>query len=231
MIEIKKGKEPNELIEYRKSPNPSYQDMHGAKMKSGKNVYDVVLAQLINEQGHLCAYCMRRIPERKSNPAATIEHIEPQSSTGEDMRLNYKNMLAVCSGNRNSNDDEKKTCDARRGSLPIEKQKLYINPLNASTLQSLEYNSKGEISSNNKDIDNNLNETLNLNYTSLVDCRMSVLGTFQTVFFEKHKNETEDNRNRRLSEILDKLQQENENKTEYQGILIYWIKKKLGQKI
>jgi hypothetical protein len=60
---------------------------------------------------------------------------------------------------------------------------------------------------------------------------MSVLGTFQTVFFEKHKNETEDNRNRRLSEILDKLQQENENKTEYQGILIYWIKKKLGQKI
>ena len=58
--------------------------MHGAptgKIKKNgemETVYDVVLEHLIREQGGLCAYCMRRIPERRGNPPVTIEHIDPQ---------------------------------------------------------------------------------------------------------------------------------------------------------
>lgn len=64
MIEIHKQVQPNLLTEYKRLPDASYANMHGAKIH-GRNVYDAVLESLLNEQGHICAYCMRRIPERK----------------------------------------------------------------------------------------------------------------------------------------------------------------------
>ena len=54
MIEIKKGTEPKELLEYRKQEFASYADMKG-------DVKEKVMKSLLSEQGHLCAYCMSRI--------------------------------------------------------------------------------------------------------------------------------------------------------------------------
>ena len=51
MIEIKKGTEPKELLEYRKKEFASYADMKG-------DVKEKVMKSLLSEQGHLCAYCM-----------------------------------------------------------------------------------------------------------------------------------------------------------------------------
>jgi uncharacterized protein (TIGR02646 family) len=226
VIEIKKREEPKELVEYRRMPNASYQDMHGAVIK-GKNVYDVVLDNLINEQGRLCAYCMKRIPEGKTKHGASIEHIEPQSLTGEKSRLGYRNMLAVCIGNRNSQMNDMKTCDAKRGTLSTEKQKLYVNPLDANTLKTIKYNSNGIIFSEDKNIDESLNEVLNLNgvKTGLVSSRMNALKTLQTEIDKKyHGRDVPDSY---LVSLLNKFQQENENKTPYVGILIYWLQKKV----
>lgn len=69
MIQIQKNREPRELTEYRQLPYASYQDMHGASPEratpdgSTEDVYTIVLNSLIQEQGCICAYCMRRIPE------------------------------------------------------------------------------------------------------------------------------------------------------------------------
>ena len=54
MIEIKKGTEPKELLEYRQQKFASYADMPADVKKK-------VIKSLLLEQGHLCAYCMSRI--------------------------------------------------------------------------------------------------------------------------------------------------------------------------
>lgn len=61
MIEIKKGREPEKLLRYRQRAGASYEQMD-------KDVKDELLEKLLNEQGHICAYCMRRIPETRSLP-------------------------------------------------------------------------------------------------------------------------------------------------------------------
>lgn len=82
MIEIKKGREPKELVEYRQLPDASYENMDS-------HLKNIVLDHLLHEQGHLCAYCMRRIPEKRKLPigvqGATIEHWFPRNpDSGED---------------------------------------------------------------------------------------------------------------------------------------------------
>ena len=73
MIEIKKGTEPKELLEYRKQEFASYADMKG-------DVKEKVMKSLLSEQGHLCAYCMSRIDEGDGKHRAT----GPKKRTGED---------------------------------------------------------------------------------------------------------------------------------------------------
>lgn len=101
MIPIKKRTEPRELAAYRQLEGATYQNMHGApterRKKDGSNitVYEVVLHRLMEEQGHLCAYCMRRIPEKRGLPRATarrknrelmLNPLKPESLTGISYR-------------------------------------------------------------------------------------------------------------------------------------------------
>lgn len=123
MIEIKKGREPDKLLRYRQQKGASYEQMD-------KSVKAELLEKLLQEQGHLCAYCMKRIPEKRELPvgvaSVTIEHWFPRNPENKEdvgQGLNYRNMFAVCSGNRGSGCREKMTCDARRGNEAIK-----VNP-------------------------------------------------------------------------------------------------------
>ncbi|MCI8429045.1 MAG: hypothetical protein HFI16_02140 [Lachnospiraceae bacterium] len=117
MIEIKKGNEPKELLQYRQRDFATYADMPSDVKKK-------VIEGLLSEQGHLCAYCMSRIDGGDGKHRATIEHCIPQSVSAEKERLNYKNMVAVCWGNRDAHSNDDKSCDAKRGSLPLEQQDM-----------------------------------------------------------------------------------------------------------
>lgn len=59
---------------------------------------EAVQVSLLEEQGCLCAYCMRRI----SLENVQIEHYLPQHPQSENydpaLTIDYRNMLAVCSG-------------------------------------------------------------------------------------------------------------------------------------
>ena len=220
MIEIKKSKEPNELLTYRLKEYSSYKDMPG-------DIKEAVLESLMNEQGHLCAYCMRRIPVKKGYPVATIEHLNPQNAITEEDKLNYKNMLAVCPGNRNVSDNRNKTCDAFRGSLPASKQQLTVNPLNASTLRSIKYKGNGIIYSDDEKIDSDLNEKLNLNCRAMLlpESRAKALSALQDKVCT-------DNPGRSASKdyfrnLLEKLTRADSYKTPYVGILIKWLESKI----
>ena len=71
-------------------------------------------------------------------------------------------MLAVCCGNRDAGSINDKTCDARRGSLPLEEQSMKkVDVFNGSTLSSIAYRSDGTIFSEDPDVDEDLNKRLN----------------------------------------------------------------------
>lgn len=221
MIKIKKNPEPVELVQYRRLPGATYQDMHGARTGrdrrdgSPEDVYTVVLDNLIREQGCICAYCMCRIPEK--GKSATIEHIQPQS-VSSDLALNYRNMLAVCDGNRNSHSNAHKTCDAHRGDSP-----LSVNPLLPETIVDIKYHSDGTIYSDNASVQNDLDVTLNLNCKErrLPENRKSALDQLLQEIRKKHPTGSI---KQYCQAKLDEYQIEFPH-SPYVGILIYWLEK------
>lgn len=219
MIEIKKGREPKELVEYRQLPDASYENMDS-------HLKNIVLDHLLHEQGHFCAYCMRRIPEKRKLPigvqGATIEHWFPRNpDSGEDygQGLDYRNMLAVCSGNRGCGDERNLTCDAKRGN-----DKLTVNPCNSKTLHSITYSHNGKIKSTDTRIDEDLNERLNLNseVVSLPENRKQVLDALIMNIKEKHPAGDIKPYCRRK---LEQIKSMDDDKIPFVGILIWWLEK------
>lgn len=219
MIEIKKGREPEKLLRYRQRAGASYEQMD-------KDVKDELLEKLLNEQGHICAYCMRRIPETRSLPEGvalvTIEHWLPRNpGSREDVGqgLDYRNMFAVCSGNRGCGNRKGTTCDARRGNQPIK-----VNPCDAGTLRGITYTSAGRIKSSDPEIDEDLNERLNLNSESLSlsETRKQVLQAMLEDIQRKHGTGDISLYCRRK---LEKIKEMNDEKIPYVGILIWWLEK------
>ena len=222
MIEIKKVREPQELIAHRKKPFTTYANM-------SKEVHEAVLNSLVEEQGYICAYCMRRIvpqkeqEENKKNRKhlVTIEHIDPQSKTDAVKALDYRNMLAVCDGNRGCGSKKNMICDARR-----ENDALYVNPLKPETLKSIRYKSDGTIFSDIEVVNKDLNERLNLNCQALglPDMRLAALREMQKQIEKKHPTGSIKTI---CSRYLEYYQQQT-RKTPYVGILISWLEKKIA---
>lgn len=187
-----------------------------------REVKKAVLHSLIEEQGYLCAYCMRRIPEKKKKPGVTIEHWNAQSENSNEMGLNYHNMLAVCSGNRGSGDKKHLTCDASRGNTPI-----IVNPLKPETLRSIRYKENGIIFSDDSVINKDLNDHLNLNCNALLlpDCRAAALSELQKKVYDDNPGKTASKEY--FQNLLNNLLKSSSKKTPYVGILISWLEAKL----
>ena len=224
MIEIKKLREPKRLEQYRQKPGATYADMD--KDEENKDLKKEVLESLMFEQGHLCAYCMRRIPEKRKFPLGvqpvTIEHWYPQNpETKEDIGqgLDYRNMFAVCAGNRGCGDKRNLTCDAKRGNT-----ELKVNPSKANTLIGISYKANGEIYSTDAAINEDLNKRLNLNCqaVSLPQSRKAALnGLLKDIKKQHATGDIKIYCKRRLEE----LKQPQEYKVPYIGILIDWLEK------
>lgn len=120
-----------------------------------------------------------KIPESRKLPTGvapvTIEHWFPRNTEDKEdigQGLDYRNMFAVCSGNRGCGCSESMTCDASKGNMPIK-----VNPCNMDTLRGITYTSAGKICSADPEVDTDLNEKLNLNCesASLPENRKQVL--------------------------------------------------------
>lgn len=208
MIHITKGSEPHSLTEYKKQEG-AYYDGYPKKQD--------VREALLKEQGHLCAYCMRRIVIGDMK----IEHWNPQSGIDDSLALDYRNMLGVCSGKIGGSSET--ICDTHRGNTIIT-----VNPLQKRTVEKIKYEvHTGRIYSDDDDINKDLNQTLNLNMKRLQENRKAALDGCKKVLttiqgsgnWKKHN----------LQKMISKYNalDEEGKKQEYCGIVLWYLEKRI----
>jgi len=160
MKRIRKDKpEPKSLSEHKSKPHADYDNY--------ANKDDLRMA-LLDEQGHICCYCMQRIKLDRMK----IEHYQCQDRYPEK-QLNYSNLFGACLGNEGQR-PKNQHCDTKKG-----KADLKVNPtdLNRNCEDLIKYRSNGEIYSEDSEINRDLNETLNLNMETLKKNRRTVIDT------------------------------------------------------
>lgn len=222
MIVIKRGKEPNSLLKFRKeNPDADYEtDMPTDVLKD-------IREQMWEEQRCLCAYCMRKI---KAPSVVRIEHCRPRHPHDEQEHdkkatLNFKWMLGVCYGNSlvKGVKQEDMTCDAHRGNV-----ELTVNPFDEMSVRKIKYKADGSIYSEDEEINKDVTEILNLNCQaiSLPQSRAKALMAVKNRISNKCKGKSQDAFIRELERTYASLVQER-NLTPYCGIIISWLESKL----
>jgi len=156
--------EPQSLREYRSTPGANYNDCNKEDIRNA----------LLLEQGFICAYCNQRTKEgvdSSGNTFTTIEHFKAQADNdeGEQLKLNYLNMLGVCRGNE-GNPKHLLHCDRSKGN-----QNLFIDPTLKSCESFVKCKLSGVLFSEDERVENNINQILNLNNENLVKARKAVL--------------------------------------------------------
>lgn len=176
---IKKGKEPQLLIAKRNTQGSIYESPEKAWQD-----------KLLEEQGHICAYCMGRISlERKNGkPCIEIEHYLSRKLHPK-LDLRWKNMIGVCNGQLGleAHCDKTKGKENNKGIFIKGKAngEVKLNILNPLAINKSEriitYSTSGEILPNTKDEDlsqkitEDLNCILNLNDKNLKLARKQVI--------------------------------------------------------
>jgi uncharacterized protein (TIGR02646 family) len=162
MKQIVKLPPPKSFVEYCAQPSAIYDGSGFPK--------DELRHNLLSEQGYICCYCMKRLPE-KNNPHMKVEHFKCQDHY-VNLQLAYSNLLIACTGNEGY-PKKMQTCDTKKGDQELGID-LLTNAPNCETL--FKYNSEGEISSatDNAEINRQLNDVLNLNMQTLKECRSQV---------------------------------------------------------
>ena len=214
MLYIQKTKEPESLTRYRKQKF-AYYDGYPEK--------DDVRNQLLDEQGFLCAYCMRRIDKENMK----IEHWYPEDRLTESEQLDYSNMLGVCRGHIDGTKGSDDTCDTHKGNALI-----CVNPTCKATLDKIKYRSStGEIYSDDQNIQKDLNETLNLNSAKHL-LKLNRKATLDSAIEEMSRLQNQGNWSRSFMEsMLAKYQGKNSEgkKKEYAGIIVWYLQNKLAR--
>ena len=205
MKKIVKQSEPISLTEHRSKPYADY-DNYSDK--------DKLRESLLEEQGYICCYCMRRIMMGQMK----IEHWKPQSKY-TCLQLDYKNLLGACKGNEGAR-LHKQHCDTKKGQAEI-----IINPTeeNQNCESLIIYRSTGEIYSPNESINYDLDKTLNLNLDSLVTKRKNELDLIFELLKKKFPDRIWDQIY--LQELINQLSAKNEDEvySEYCQVAISYL--------
>lgn len=220
MKKIVKHTEPRTFVEHRAKPHSNFDNIP-------LFVKEELRQSLLVEQGFICCYCMKRIPENNP-PKIKIEHFRCQDEN-EHLQITYSNLFGACTGNEGQ-PRIKQTCDTKKGNID-----LNINPIaNLPDCESLfKYDADGEMSSNNADpeINRQINDVLNLNMQTLKDGRRAIYLEVQ----KKVQSESRQFKDRRLK--VRYLEQErlkwltkSENKFKpFCMVAVYYLTKKIRQ--
>ncbi len=218
MKAIIKGKEPGSLTKYRSNPGATYDGGNFTQTKSA------IRKSLLKEQGYLCAYCMKRVVDNELT--TKVEHWQCQASHPQ-RQLDYKNMLAVCSGKTviSTNPPKSKThCDTFKGHDDIK-----FNPSEAThhSQMKIYYGVDGHVFSKNSEFQEDIDKKLNLNLTRLKGNRKAVVDSVFSYLSGYQGSCTE-------GSVRDKLKKwENLDSkghlTEFCDVAVYFLNKKLKQ--
>jgi uncharacterized protein (TIGR02646 family) len=224
MLYILKQTEPPELTALRKTPIAV--DLENLQVTRKANYNDLkddirkkVKADLLKEQGYLCAYCMREIDDVR------IEHQQPQTNFPE-LDLEYSNFLGVCVGfyheNENTHPDHSKPhCESVRGSTSLK-----INPLDAATVAQLKYTGNGRLIADDETIYKDVDKTLNLNIEVLRTRRLDALDGVKKGLNIRYKHISADI----YAQQIQKYSNFKDGKRyKYCGIILYHLEKELAK--
>ena len=223
MKQIEKGKEPRSLIEHR------------AKKGGFDGVpKDEIREQLLAEQGCICCYCMKRIPQKlkqeeveKHFPSCKIEHVLSRAEDKHpELQLNYQNMLLACNGNHGQ-PKQVQTCDTFKGD-----EDFHFNPaLTRSIEELIKYKADGEIYSDHKPLNNELIKVLNLNTFDLKRIRGGRYKFYKELIEREGKNRQGKEIQKRFFESeKQRLLTTQEGKfDEYCMVGVYLLNKKLAR--
>ena len=204
MIPIQKSLPPNSLSQYRRDINASYENMPSA-------VKEELRQSLLNEQGAICCYCMKRIKPEQSR----IEHWHSQTEF-PDEQLNYDNMMLACQGNEGQT-PSKEHCDVKKGDAPLK-----FNPSNPNHAPLLKprYLNNGCIESDDNEFNEQLNSVLNLNETMLKGNRKKVYESVKQALTKKGWTL------QTINGLTQKYQSRNNNEAKpFCGVVLYWLEK------
>lgn len=212
MIHIEKGPAPAALAQAVREMKTTPDATVGYRNFGGE-LKQAVKESLVAEQHGLCAYCMRRIG---SGRGSSIEHVVAQhgidGACNLTESLDYGNMLAVCVPK-----DGVLTCDKSRGN-----QMLTVNPLDEKTLSGIKYHYSGLISSDDPDVDHDLNAVLNLNdYDAfLPQNRNKVWDSVNRKISEFAKHGSRENKRNKCQKLKDDLLKQ-EQYAEFIGVILF----------
>ncbi|MCB9352682.1 MAG: TIGR02646 family protein [Lewinellaceae bacterium] len=219
MKHIVKQHPPKALLEYLKTPNASWK---GCPCKSEWK------RSLLEEQGHICAYTMKRISEQDMK----IEHFLPRGEPYEELALDYKNTLGVCNGNEGY-PPEHQYADTRKGNAILR----HIDPRDKDCERKLKYRANGEVRIDDPTLADELlddpgrkpahRSILNLNHQDLVDGRKRSFEAVRRVLSRKDEKW----RLRDVKDMIEKYEQRNAQGQfeEYCMFVTYRLRKRLSK--
>lgn len=215
-IEKQLKNEPASLKQTRSTPGSTYGDC---------NKEDIRVA-LLKEQGKICAYCMKRITEKldeNGQPVTTIEHyLAQKSQDGNDLTMNYMNMLGVCRGN-DGMPKALQHCGNKRGKIS-----LTIDPRNPICETQVKYEiTTGKVYSDDPVIDTDLNETLGLNEENLVKNRRSVISIASVSLQNLKKRKGKPLSKSDLSSEINRWKSKSDKHDEYCMAAVFYIERQL----
>ena len=223
MKQISKGREPKSLEEHRAKGG----DFDGLPK-------DEIREQLLTEQGCICCYCMKRIPQKlkqdeveKHFPSCKIEHVLSQAEDKHpELQLNYQNMLLACNGNHGQ-PKQVQTCDTFKGD-----EDFHFNPAGRRNIEELiKYNGLGVIYSDYEQLNTELKDVLNLNTYDLKRIRAERYKFFNDMIAQEGKNrQGKDIQKRFFESEKQRLLTTHEGKfDEYCMVGVYLFDKKLSK--
>ena len=188
MKQIVKIKEPSSLAQYRASCSKEELENSKKYETAPQNVLKDLREQLLEEQGYICCYCMSRIDIDYTK----IEHFKPRSLFRRN-QLDYSNLFIACCGKKIDKKEFKSCKTPNKKYLQKEfycdtkKDNKILNYINLLSIveQNITYQKDGLISSENEGINQELNQTLNLNYEDLKRNRKD---TLNQLIIELNKN-------------------------------------------
>jgi uncharacterized protein (TIGR02646 family) len=172
---LKKGRGPNSLSQL-KARGGTYDNLTSVDKDELRN-------SLLLEQGYICCYCMKRIPESGHNPGCKVEHVNSQRKFPAQ-QLDYDNLLIACLGGMGL-PKHLQTCDTFKG-----ESKISFNPANKikNIEKFIKYTAFGEIYSDDLQINYDINKVLNLNNQTLRKNRQVIYEEVKSKIRSEGKN-------------------------------------------
>lgn len=150
MRAIRKGREPDSLVQHRLTPSADY---------DGYREKQTLRACLVREQRGLCCYCPSRI--RAEWDAMKIEHWHSRRHHGAE-QLEYSNLLGACMGNQGAS-PKFQHCDTRKEDRDLSRN---LADPDHRIEEFIRFLGDGRIVSTDPAFETELNDVLNLNSRS-----------------------------------------------------------------